>query len=245
MAVATRGGKPIGTVTDETHERLCSLTGHVFKDRARLDRALTHSSARARTGKDYERLEFLGDRVLGLCVAELLFESYRDANEGELSVRLNALVNADMLAEISDEMQLSDFIRAGDDVADITSSRQKNLRADVVESLIAVIYIEGGLEAARAFIHRYWPQRAATAASARRDPKTELQEWAHRIHKTTPGYVVVSREGPDHEPVFGVRVSVGPVITAMGSGPSKRIAEQNAARELLEAQGIWQTGDQA
>lgn len=233
------GSSPIGSVRPETVAKLAKLTGHDFQNLERLDRALTHSSARARTGSDYERLEFLGDRVLGICVAEMLFREYQTADEGELSVRLNALVNANTLAEVADELSLHSFIRAGADVAELKADRQKNLRADVVEALIAAIYLEGGLEAARAFILKYWAKRSADVMAARRDPKTELQEWCHRIHHTNPQYSVISRDGPDHEPVFTVKVAIGKDLAAVADGASKRLAEQAAAKLLLEVEGVW------
>jgi ribonuclease-3 len=214
-------------------QRLEEATGHRFADLQRLDRALTHASARSKGGRDYERLEFLGDRVLGLCVAEMLFEQFQTANEGELSVRLNQLVNADALAEVADELSLSDFIRIGTDVKQLRKAHQKNLRADVVESLIASIYLEGGLDAVRPFIRRYWTGRATTATAARRDAKTELQEWAHREHGVSPTYAVLSREGPDHDPMFTVSVSVGNLKPETADGRSKRIAEQAAASRML------------
>lgn len=243
--MSTANLKPVGTVRPQAVARLVELTGHNFQDLARLDRALTHSSARNRTGMDYERLEFLGDRVLGLCVAEMLFSNYQDADEGELSVRLNGLVNANTLADVADELSLHDFIRAGADVVELRAERQKNLRADVVESLIATIYLEGGLEAARSFIHKYWAKRATDAMAARRDPKTELQEWCHRVHQTNPHYSVISRDGPDHEPVFTVKVVIGTELAAVADGASKRLAEQAAAKLLLEVEGVWAQEEQA
>ena len=224
---------PIGTVRKKTLDKLQDVTGHTFRDLARLDRALTHSSARYRSGRDYERLEFLGDRVLGLCVAEMLFDTFEAANEGELSVRLNQLVNAETLAEVADELGLPEFIRTGVDVRQLRAAHQRNMRADVVEALIATIYLDDGLEAVRPFIRRYWGKRAENAAAARRDAKTELQEWAHRYHGVTPSYEVVSREGPDHDPVFTVAVKVGKLEPVTAQGSSKRTAEQAAAEQLL------------
>ncbi|MEN0000006.1 MAG: ribonuclease III [Pseudomonadota bacterium] len=215
-------------------------TGHDFENLERLERALTHASARYRTGNDYERLEFLGDRVLGLCVAEMLFRLFPDAPEGEMSVRLNALVNADMLAEVSDEIGLHDLIRTGSDVRDIQSDRQKNMRADVVESLIAALYLEGGLDAARPFIERYWGRRAKASGALRRDAKTELQEWAHKLHATTPAYAIIKRDGPDHAPQFTVKVTVGKLAPMIQTGASKRQAEQAAAAALLIREGVWE-----
>ncbi|MCI5077416.1 ribonuclease III [Oricola sp.] len=220
-------------VSSDMLQRLEETTGHRFENRERLDRALTHASARGRTGRDYERLEFLGDRVLGLCVAEMLFAEFKDANEGELSVRLNQLVNADALAAVADELSLGDFIRAGSDVRQLRDSHRKNLRADVVESLIATIYLEGGLDAVRPFIRRYWKDRAVDAETARRDAKTELQEWAHRAHAATPVYKVLERTGPDHDPMFTVSVTVGALAPESAEGRSKRIAEQAAAARML------------
>ncbi|WP_421852251.1 ribonuclease III [Oricola sp.] len=227
----TRQAKP--AIAPEALRELQERTGHQFLDHERLRRALTHASARDRGGRDYERLEFLGDRVLGLCIAEMLMADFRAANEGELSVRLNQLVNADTLAEVSDELRLGDLIRAGSDVRQLRESHKKNLRADVVESLIATIYLDGGLDAVRPFIRRYWQDRAATPTAARRDPKTELQEWAHREHAVTPTYDVLSRDGPDHDPVFRVAVAVGSLKPVEAEGRSKRSAEQAAAEKML------------
>ena len=159
--------------------RLEAAIGHEFAEKERLDRALTHASARTEKGANYERLEFLGDRVLGLCIAELLFSTFGKADEGELSVRLNQLVSAETCAQVADEMELHLFIRTGADVKKTTGKRMLNVRADVVESLIAALYLEGGLEVARKFILRYWEGRAIRADGSRRDAKTELQEWAH------------------------------------------------------------------
>ncbi|MEM1378410.1 MAG: ribonuclease III [Pseudomonadota bacterium] len=231
--------KPVGSMAPDGLALIKKATGHDFQNLERLDRALTHASARHRTGTDYERLEFLGDRVLGLCVAEMLFKLFPDAPEGEMSVRLNALVNADALAEVSDEIGLHDLIRTGADVRDIQSDRQKNMRADVVESLIAALYLEGGLDAARPFIARYWGERAKASAKMRRDAKTELQEWAHKLHATTPAYTITKRDGPDHAPEFTVQAQVGKLPPVEAMGASKRQAEQAAAAAMLLREGVW------
>ena len=215
------------------------MTGHRFVDLVRLNRALTHSSARQRAGTDSERLEFLGDRVLGLCVAEMLFAEFGDADEGELSVRLNALVNAETLASVADELGLTPLIRTGSDMAHVHSERLRSVRADVVEALIATIYLDGGIEAARNFVTRCWTDRARHATAARRDAKTELQEWAHRTFAQTPQYRVLEREGPDHAPLFTVQVSIGNLKPEQATGPSKRQAEQLAATAVLVREAIW------
>ena len=220
--------------------RLEEKTRHTFRDLGRLERALTHSSARPSAGSDYERLEFLGDRVLGLVIAELLFRAYPTASEGELSLRLNSLVNADTCAAVADEIGLHEFIRTGSDVKGLADKRLKSLRADVVESLIATIYLDGGLEAAQPFIEHYWNARSREIHSAQRDPKTELQEWAHQQNGAQPIYTVVERTGPDHDPQFTVKVDVKGFAPAVGVGRSKRIAEQDAAVALLYREGVRQ-----
>lgn len=230
----------------ELADALQLRTGHVFRDHKRLLRALTHGSARsANAGVDYERFEFLGDRVLGLCVADMLLADFPEAPEGELSVRLNALVNAEALAQIADEIGLADLIRAGSEVRNLAERKRVNLRADALESLIAVIYLDGGLDAAKRFIHKYWKPRAGAAGAARRDPKTELQEWAHQAASAVPAYTIDSRTGPDHDPVFAVSVRVGDFVPATGTGRSKREAEQNAAASLLVREGVWKNEETA
>lgn len=224
----------------EERGQLEKLIGHEFADKQWLDRALTHASTGSAKAANYERLEFLGDRVLGLCVAELLFRTFRTATEGELSVRLNQLVSAESCAIVADEMELHRFIRTGADVKKLTGKRMMNVRADVVESLIAALYLDGGLEVARAFIVKHWESRAARADAARRDAKTELQEWAHAKFGLTPSYRVDDRSGPDHDPRFTVTVEVPGVGPETGVDRSKRAAEQVAATKMLEREGVWQ-----
>jgi ribonuclease-3 len=229
-------------LNEANRRALEDLIGYVFTDKERLDRAITHASARPGKGSNYERLEFLGDRVLGLCVAEMLFRTFRDAKEGELSVRLNQLVSAESCAVVSDDLGLHRFIRTGADVKKLTGKAMLNVRADVVESLIAAIYLDGGLEAARGFILRNWQDRAARAEGARRDAKTELQEWAHARFGVTPNYRVDERSGPDHDPRFTVTVEIKGVVPETGIDRSKRAAEQVAATKVLEREGIWPKG---
>jgi ribonuclease-3 len=152
-------------------------------------------------------------------------------------------VDAETCAEIADEIGIAKFIRTGSDIRTLAGKRRQNIRADAMESLIAVIYLDGGLDAARRFIVRHWEKRALSPMSAHRDAKTELQEWSHRQDATHPLYVIEKREGPDHEPVFTVSVKVGTLNPGFGTGPSKREAEQNAAASLLVREGIWKPGD--
>lgn len=225
---------------DERFERLTEATGHVFRDRFLAEGALTHASARGASRIQYQRLEFLGDRVLGIVVADMLYRDFPEAPEGELSVRLNALVNAEVLADIADEAGISELIRSGSDVRALSSRNRVNLRADAMEALIAAIFLDGGLDAARAFIHRWWKPRGSAPSAPRRDPKTELQEWAHQVASAAPSYETLMREGPDHEPVFTVAVRVVGKQEARATGRSKRQAEQNAAEAMLLREGVWQ-----
>lgn len=226
-------------LTDKNHAVLTELIGHTFKNRKRLERALTHSSARSGGGGNYERLEFLGDRVLGLVIAELLFSLFPAASEGELSVRFNQLVSAETCAAVADELQLHRFIRTGSDIKSLTGKRMANVRADVMESLIAALYLDDGLDAARGFILRNWEARARDVSTSRRDAKTELQEWAHSKTGVPPTYAIVERSGPDHDPRFTVSAQVAGLDSELGMGRSRRAAEQDAATKLLLREGIW------
>ena len=220
--------------------------GYEFNSYENLERALTHSSVRKKSedGFHYERLEFLGDRVLGLCIAELLHVTFPDANEGELSLRLNALVKGKTLAAIADQLKLHEFIRTGGDLKQITGKRMQSVRADVLEALIASIYLDGGMLAVEQFIQRFWLDRLHDTKTARRDSKTALQEWAHARNFGTPKYRELERSGPDHDPEFTVSVKIPEKIACTGSGSSKRIAEQNAAKKMLLREGVWEDDEE-
>ncbi|WP_279477915.1 ribonuclease III [Aureimonas sp. SK2] len=225
----------------EALDRLEARLGLAFTDRARLQRALTHSSLkRSATDASYERLEFLGDRVLGLVIAQKLFETHPKSDEGDLSLRLNTLVSAQTCAIVADEIGLAEFIRHGADLKRAAAGKNRSIRADVVEALIAAIYLEHGLEVARAFVLERWAPHLAGPQVARRDPKTELQEWAHKRAGTPPRYELLDRSGPDHEPVFTVRAAIEGIEPAEGRGPSKRVAEQQAAEAILLREGVWE-----
>ncbi len=220
-------------------EAIEKITGVELTDHDRLLHALTHASLQTVTRGDYERLEFLGDRVLGLVVAQMLFEMYPDAAEGELSVRFNGLVNAQTLAELADEIGLTPLIRTGAELGSLSGKKRINTRSDVMEALIAAIFLEKGLQAAQRFILDKWAKRAKADAADRRDAKTALQEWAHQHVKVSPIYRVDMREGPDHDPVFTVSVLIEGVAEGQGQGRSKREAEQLAAASVLTREGIW------
>lgn len=216
-----------------------AATGHKFTDIERLTKALTHSSVQSSEIGNYERLEFLGDRVLGLVIAEMLCQTFPKAVEGELSVRLNSLVNAETCCEIAFELNLPDIIHMGAEMKVLEGRRLTNMYADVVEALIASIYLDGGLDSVRIFVDRYWGERMRQSEKQRRDAKTELQEWAHQQNGAQPLYRVLKRKGPDHDPVFEVEVRISGFAPASGKGGSKRLAERAAAESLLCREGVW------
>lgn len=227
--------------TTNRYATLEERLGYKFQSHSELERALTHSSMRKNSNDSfhYERLEFLGDRVLGLCVADTIFRQYPNAEEGELSLRLNALVQGKTLAEIADEIGLSEFIRTGNDLKNISGKRMQSVRADVLEALIASVFLDGGLAAAAGMIDHLWGNRFKDVSTARRDSKTALQEWAHARQLETPKYREVEKSGPDHEPVFLVEVKIKGKLAGKGTGRSKRLAEQAAAQEILIREGVW------
>ena len=217
--------------------------GYAFTDPEPVRLALTHSSTvkQSTPADHYERLEFLGDRVLGLCVAQMLYEAFPGAPEGELSVRFNALVSGETCTQIADELDLGRFIRTGADVKQVQSKRMRSVRADVVESLIAAIYLDGGLPAADGFVRRVWAERLHAKGAHVADSKTALQEWTHVAHGgATPRYEIVERSGPDHAPVFRVVVRIRDDPAGEGEGRSKRAAEQAAAEAVLIGNRVWE-----
>jgi ribonuclease-3 len=223
--------------------QLAAITGHVFRDFGLMQRALTHSSARG-ASFDNERLEFLGDRVLGLVVTDMLFRAYPEATQGELAVRLSFLVSGAACAEIADEIGLTPLIHAEAGLR--SRGRSRNVPADALEALIAALYLDGGMTAADAFVRRFWEPRARAVATIERDPKTELQEWAHKVAASPPIYQIDGRMGPDHEPLFSISVRVAGREPATGTGRSKREAEQAAALAMLVREGVRETkGDAA
>ncbi|GLK67495.1 ribonuclease III [Hansschlegelia plantiphila] len=215
--------------------------GHAFADRTLLDRALTHisaaTSAEGRLGS-YQRLEFLGDRVLGLAISSMLIETFPKATEGELSRRLAELVRAEACAEVAEAMDLAPHIRLGAGEASSGGRKKTAILSDICESVIGAVYQDGGFDAAFKLVDRFWRARMLAPRRPLRDPKTELQEWAQGRGLATPCYREVSRSGPDHNPHFRVSVTVEGFGEAEGDGASKRIAEQAAALELLAREGL-------
>ncbi len=222
--------------------RLEETLGHFFSDRDLLARALTHASALngADAARTYQRLEFLGDRVLGLVVADLLVDRFPDASEGDLSQRLSRLVSREACTDIAREWELATFLRVGGGQRG-RSPATPSVLADACEAVIGAVYRDGGLEAARRTIERHWLKRIECMSGPLRDAKTALQEWAHQRGVETPSYAEVARSGPDHAPEFEIEVSLGPVAPERGRGRSKREAEQEAAAAVLRREGVWET----
>lgn len=210
--------------------------GWTFARRELLAEALIHSSA-AEGRRDVltnERLEFLGDRVLGLAVAEHLLAADPTCREADLALRLNALVNRTACARAARAVDLGAALTLSK-AEEASGGRDKDtILADACEAVIAALYLDGGLEAARAFVKRAWGEALLQGARAVRDPKTALQEWAAARRLDAPVYTVEGRAGPDHAPRFVVDVRVGGAGAARGEGGSKRDAERAAAAALLE-----------
>lgn len=212
--------------------------GHGFREPALLDQALTHSSAldggQAGSLSDNERLEFLGDRVLGLSVASALYRRYPSADEGELALRFNALVRKETCAEIARELDLGAAVKLGEAEARSGGRKLETVLANACEAVIGALYLDGGFDVAQRFVETAWGERFEEAVSVERDAKTRLQEWAQGEGRPLPTYETTGRSGPDHAPSFVVSVRVGDDLSAEGAGPSKRKAEQAAAESLLE-----------
>ena len=217
-------------------DALAAILDYRFSDRRLLRDALRHPSiasggARA-TG--YERLEFLGDRVLGLVIADLLLKRFPSEPEGHLARRLAALVRRDALAEVARRIDLGRFIMLSRGEEDGGGRTKAGTLADCQEAVIGALYLDGGLDAAAAFIRRHWEERLATR-NPPRDPKTALQEWAQGRGLPLPLYETVASEGPDHAPAFTVSVTIEGHPPATATGNSKRVAERAAADRLLTA----------
>lgn len=218
--------------------------GHAFTDGGLLSLALTHVSAPgAAQGTSYQRLEFLGDRVLGLAIADLLYRAYPGADEGELSRRLAELVRKESCAEVAAAWDLGPHLRLGSGEAHSGGRRNQAILADACEGVIGAVFLDGGYEAARALVERAFADQVSVPRRPLRDAKTALQEWAQGRGLPPPSYTVVEQEGPDHAPLFRIAARVKGVEIGFGLGSSKRAAEQEAARGLLLREGVWTEGN--
>ena len=221
---------------DAIHQ-LEKLIGYEFRDRELCRNALTHGSRNAKK-PDYQRLEFLGDRVLSLIIAEELFTRYSHEQEGQLAARLSLLVRGETCAAIGAQMGLDDFILLGSTEKKNGVQRSGSVLGDVVESLIGALYLDGGLDVARDFTLKQWETRIRAHSASLKDAKTIVQEWALGRALPLPHYEVVAREGLEHSPTFTVELQVGSFAVTKGVGASKRASEMAAAQEFIAREGI-------
>jgi len=203
--------------------------GHNFADKNLLKQAVTHASF-AGPEASYERLEFLGDRVLGLLLAQYFYKNCPHDNEGALSLRLHSEARMTSLANVARKLELADFLQAQ---TGMDFGQNDSVLADVVESLLAAIFIDAGLAAAERFLLAHWPLASGAPASREKDAKSRLQEWTLQHGLGLPRYQLLAKTGPDHAPKMVYEVSVADVPPASASGSSRKIAEQKAATALL------------
>ncbi|MDN5789005.1 ribonuclease III [Pseudorhodobacter sp.] len=206
---------------------------HAFRNPELLVQAVTHASISSATRPDNQRLEFLGDRVLGLVMAEALLTADPGAAEGQLAPRFNAMVRKETCADVARDIGLGDVLKLGRSEMMSGGRRKEALLGDGLEAVIAAVYLDGGFDAARRMITRLWADRIAGVKDDARDPKTALQEWAQARSMTPPHYTEEARSGPDHQPIFTVVVRLDNEATESASAGTKRAAEQAAARALL------------
>ena len=226
----------MGDTTGRTLLEAAKRLGHRFEKIGLLDRALTHPSISSHMNPDNQRLEFLGDRVLGLVIAEVLIERYPDEAEGVLAPRLNDLVRKETCAEVALAVGIDQFLRLGKSESQTGGRRKIAILGDAMEAVIAAVFLDAGLDAARDMILRLWKARIeAQGDHPPMDAKTALQEWAQANGMKPPRYNIVGREGPDHAPVFTIAVVLETGATAEAEAKSKRAAEQAAAAKLLES----------
>jgi ribonuclease-3 len=227
------------------HKDLEARLGHAFKDRALLKKALTHGSVRQASAKrrDNERLEFLGDRVLGLAIAELLSESYPSASEGDLARLYNRLVRGATCAEVARALDLGASLVLSESEAGSGGREKETILADACEALLGAVFLEAGYEKARDVVRAHWGGKLDGSPTQAADAKSALQEWAQGRGLDLPEYVEVARQGPDHAPRFTSEVRIKGTKPARGEGASKRAAEQAAAAALLAREGVWRRTD--
>jgi ribonuclease-3 len=245
---AVREAAPVkkkrGTAAAEREARaaLEARIGHKFADAALLATAFTHVSALKKATRkrsdSYQRLEFLGDHVLGLIVSDMLYRAFPNADEGELSKRLADLVRKESCADVAKSLGLVDDIRLGQ-VGAIASARlRKSVLGDICEAVIGAVFLDGGYPAAAQFVERNWTERMRKPRRPLRDPKTVLQEWAQAKRLPTPVYREIERTGPHHDPQFRVAVDLPGLAPAEGIGGSKRDAEKAAASAMIAREGV-------
>ena len=223
------------------NEPLQSVLGHVFADPALLDAALTHGSSQSgnQAGSgDYQRLEFLGDRVLSLVIAEALYHRLPQEKEGPMAARLSLLVRAEACAYVAERLELGRFIKVG------TVEKRKGVQnmgsvlADVMEAIIGALYVEAGYAKTQSFVLKAWNELLVKEPSSLKDAKTFVQEWALARALGLPHYAEAGRAGPQHAPVFSIALRVGDLTPAAGRGGSKQQAEMDAAQNFITREGL-------
>ncbi|MEO3416268.1 ribonuclease III [Roseovarius sp. CAU 1744] len=208
--------------------------GHEFSNPALLVRAVTHSSMSSPTREDNQRLEFLGDRVLGLVMAQAVLEHDKSATEGQLAPRFNALVRKEACADVARQVDLGAVLKLGRSEMVSGGRRKQALLGDAMEAVIAAVYLDAGFDTSRDMILRLWGDRIRTVKSDARDPKTALQEWAQARGLPPPLYVETGRSGPDHAPEFTIEARLDGQTPQVATAGSKRQAEQAAAKAMLK-----------
>ncbi len=235
----SRGARVAPALEPALRDACEAAIGYRFKDQALLDRAMTHRSAVTGGQPEWsnERLEFLGDRVLGLVVAGFLIERFPKDREGQLAPRLNALVSRETCAEIGATLELDRFLIVDRAERAAGGARRPSLLSNATEALLGAIYLDGDLRAATKFIRQHWKKSLQGAEEVKRDPKSVLQEWAQARGGATPDYQLVDQDGPDHAPTFTVSVSIDGQSPETGDGSSKQDAERAAAVAMLRKVG--------
>lgn len=228
---------------------LAARIGHEFSDPSLLERALTHVSAlpngqAQRRIDSYQRLEFLGDRVLGLAVSAMLFRQFPEAEEGELSRRLADLVRKEACAEVARDWDVGEVLQLGEGEALTGGAAKSAILGDVCEAILGAIFVDAGFEAARAVVEKFFHHKMLNPVRPLRDPKTALQEWAQARGLPPPNYRQTGRLGPDHAPIFIIEAAVNGFEPVAAQGSSKRFAEQASAQKFLIQHGVWEQGDE-
>jgi ribonuclease-3 len=238
---AKSGAKAAGKAATAEHAAIEARIGHKFADANLLTTAITHVSAlkpQRKRADSYQRLEFLGDHVLGLIVSDMLYRAFPNADEGEMSKRLADLVRKESCADVAKSLGLTDDIKLGAVGAGASARLRKSVLGDICEAVIGAIFLDGGYAAAAAFVERNWTERMRKPRQPLRDPKTVLQEWAQGKGLPTPVYREVERTGPHHDPQFRVAVDLPGLAPAEGVGGSKRAAEKVAASVMIAREGV-------
>jgi ribonuclease-3 len=219
-------------MSEQQFKKLEDIIGYQFKDSHLLERALTHSSTN--DAYNYQRLEFLGDRVLGLVMAHALFEAFRGENEGGLAKRHTALVQGITCSLIGQKHNIADFIILSNSEKEAGVHLNENIIADVVESMIGAIYIDGGYENVQRVVLHLWGDMVNTLEDVPQDPKTELQEWVQARGLSLPQYEIIGKSGPDHAPIFSIELKIEGSSPVVSEGTSRRQTEKLAATEMLQ-----------